>query len=207
MALMKCPECGNDVSDKAKSCPHCGYPIEEFLIAQKEEPAIEEKEKCPYCGSESIDSEGYCNDCGMKIVDSKKKIINPNKVLCPKCGAENYKNNFYCTNCKSKLRISVNNEKLQETSMDRFKDEFSGIYTYDIFGNKKGVYCPRCGSTDCTHYQEQKIIPGKTKTRYTANLNPLKPFTLVNKKEKVVRKEKVVTESKFLCNKCGKIFN
>lgn len=28
MALIKCPECNKDVSDKAVSCPHCGYPIQ-----------------------------------------------------------------------------------------------------------------------------------------------------------------------------------
>ena len=27
MALIRCPECGNDVSDKAKACPRCGAPI------------------------------------------------------------------------------------------------------------------------------------------------------------------------------------
>lgn len=27
MALIKCPECGRDVSDRAVSCPVCGYPI------------------------------------------------------------------------------------------------------------------------------------------------------------------------------------
>lgn len=27
MALIKCPECGKDVSDTAKMCPHCGYKI------------------------------------------------------------------------------------------------------------------------------------------------------------------------------------
>jgi uncharacterized membrane protein YvbJ len=27
MALIKCTECGNDVSDKATSCPKCGNPI------------------------------------------------------------------------------------------------------------------------------------------------------------------------------------
>ena len=27
MALIKCPECGNEVSDKALSCPKCGFPI------------------------------------------------------------------------------------------------------------------------------------------------------------------------------------
>src|SRR5690242_1893112 len=27
MALIKCSECGNDVSDKAAACPKCGNPI------------------------------------------------------------------------------------------------------------------------------------------------------------------------------------
>lgn len=27
MALIKCPECNNDISDKARACPHCGFPI------------------------------------------------------------------------------------------------------------------------------------------------------------------------------------
>lgn len=27
MAMIKCPECGKDISDKAKSCPNCGYPL------------------------------------------------------------------------------------------------------------------------------------------------------------------------------------
>ena len=27
MALVKCPECGKEISDKANSCPSCGYPI------------------------------------------------------------------------------------------------------------------------------------------------------------------------------------
>ncbi len=27
MALIACPECGREVSDKALACPHCGNPI------------------------------------------------------------------------------------------------------------------------------------------------------------------------------------
>lgn len=27
MALIKCSECGNEISDKAESCPKCGNPI------------------------------------------------------------------------------------------------------------------------------------------------------------------------------------
>lgn len=31
MALIKCPECNNDVSTKATSCPKCGFPLEEYI--------------------------------------------------------------------------------------------------------------------------------------------------------------------------------
>ena len=27
MALVQCPDCGNDVSDKAPACPACGHPM------------------------------------------------------------------------------------------------------------------------------------------------------------------------------------
>lgn len=27
MALIKCPECGKEISDKSKQCIHCGYPL------------------------------------------------------------------------------------------------------------------------------------------------------------------------------------
>lgn len=30
MALIKCPECQNLISDKAAICPHCGLPAEYF---------------------------------------------------------------------------------------------------------------------------------------------------------------------------------
>ena len=35
MALIKCPECGKEISDRAVSCPHCGYPIKS-LSREKE---------------------------------------------------------------------------------------------------------------------------------------------------------------------------
>ena len=30
MALIKCEECGKEISDKAKSCPNCGCPISDI---------------------------------------------------------------------------------------------------------------------------------------------------------------------------------
>jgi hypothetical protein len=28
MAIISCPECSREVSDKASACPHCGYPLQ-----------------------------------------------------------------------------------------------------------------------------------------------------------------------------------
>lgn len=33
MALINCPECNKEISDKAKACPNCGYPVSELNIA------------------------------------------------------------------------------------------------------------------------------------------------------------------------------
>ena len=33
MALIKCPECSREISDKAVACPHCGFPIQEYLAS------------------------------------------------------------------------------------------------------------------------------------------------------------------------------
>lgn len=41
MAIIKCPECLNDVSDKAQSCPHCGNPIDTNIY-------------CPKCNSNNV---------------------------------------------------------------------------------------------------------------------------------------------------------
>ena len=29
MALITCPECGKEISNKSKQCIHCGYPLED----------------------------------------------------------------------------------------------------------------------------------------------------------------------------------
>lgn len=33
MALIKCPDCGKEVSDRAKACIHCGCPLDEIVTS------------------------------------------------------------------------------------------------------------------------------------------------------------------------------
>ncbi len=44
MSLIKCPECGKEVSDKAEKCPHCGLPQEYFVGVHSAQDNISEIE-------------------------------------------------------------------------------------------------------------------------------------------------------------------
>ena len=35
MALIKCPECGKDISNRTEKCVHCGYPVKQFILQKK----------------------------------------------------------------------------------------------------------------------------------------------------------------------------
>lgn len=55
MALIRCPECGRDISDKAPICPHCGITREDICIM------LEEKLNYPGKNS-SNNSDNVCNN-------------------------------------------------------------------------------------------------------------------------------------------------
>lgn len=67
--------------------------------------------------------------------------------------------------------------------------------------------CPRCGKS---HYHTvlstEVILPGKTKTKTSLNMNPLNPFTVLNHKEKVVRQEITREVVRYMCDECGNIW-
>lgn len=43
--LLNCPECQLQVSDKATTCPHCGYPLQSVYTERKPEWLKSEIEK------------------------------------------------------------------------------------------------------------------------------------------------------------------
>ena len=48
MALIKCPECKKEISDKASCCPDCGCPAEEWnMVKTVEKKNDEEKSEIP----------------------------------------------------------------------------------------------------------------------------------------------------------------
>lgn len=53
--IIKCPECGHQVSDKAPVCPSCGVEIAGKII------------RCPHCGEIHFISDGICPNCHYSL--------------------------------------------------------------------------------------------------------------------------------------------
>ena len=89
MALIKCPECNKMISDKARLCPQCGYPIQDSICYQNFSPEkvsvskrsldaiIEHANLCfevgAYCKKEIIDLlmyEGYSSDVAFYVANN-----------------------------------------------------------------------------------------------------------------------------------------
>jgi hypothetical protein len=52
MALINCPECNKEISDKAENCPGCGFPVN-----KKTESSNDEYLCCPKCFSKDLHTE------------------------------------------------------------------------------------------------------------------------------------------------------
>lgn len=115
--LITCLECGQEVSDKAKSCPHCGCPIEKerkendkqikyvYMCMSQEcsnpfkefEDFTTETRVCPDCGNileyyETIiinKKTGLVEDRFENKTLSKPTQTQSNTPRCPTCGSTN----------------------------------------------------------------------------------------------------------------------
>jgi len=91
VALISCPECKKEISDKALSCPSCGYPLKtntgneaDLVEATTKTPNQESNNfnwdkviLCPYCGK-GVPEQSTCMNCG-------KPMSIGLKINCPTC--------------------------------------------------------------------------------------------------------------------------
>ena len=77
MALIKCVECGKEVSSSAKVCPHCGIKLN--------------LSSCPECGVRLKGDETVCPDCGYPIKNkTTSNVITENLDKLTGAKSENY---------------------------------------------------------------------------------------------------------------------
>lgn len=63
MALIHCPNCDKEISDKADACPKCGYSMEKSVMCI-----------CPECGQKLSQDASDCPFCGYPLAEEKNNI-------------------------------------------------------------------------------------------------------------------------------------
>ena len=73
MAIIRCPNCKNEISDRAISCPACG------IILQKSEISSTIN-ICRECGSELRSDYSFCLNCGCPLDTKSNKSSQPQQI-------------------------------------------------------------------------------------------------------------------------------
>ena len=110
MALINCPNCGNQVSDKAEKCPKCG------------EKLNENKRVCSECGTELNEDEKVCSNCGY--VQSHTENNNDRRSL--KSNSSKKKIGFLCVGIIVAIVIfslTLNSQNVKRVVVQELDDE------------------------------------------------------------------------------------
>ena len=74
MALIKCPECGKEISDAAVKCPGCGYPLKAEQKKKEREARINQPVECPECHNMVEPHLSECPNCGYKLKNGSEVV-------------------------------------------------------------------------------------------------------------------------------------
>lgn len=90
--IMKCHNCGNEVSANNAFCDNCGQPV-----------AHDRKERifCGNCGAEVDEDADFCGECGNPIHNTSEEL--QQYIFCGNCGMRMPANETICHNCGCSL--------------------------------------------------------------------------------------------------------
>lgn len=119
MGLIKCPECGKEISDKSEICVNCGFPIKNFLVED------ENSDK------EQVVRSEICNSSNNPKEESEQNV-----VFCRVCGEKNNADDNYCKSCASRLYKSNFEMAFDDIGNKDKKDSAMSIVSFilSIFG-------------------------------------------------------------------------
>ena len=98
--IIKCPECGHQVSDKAPICPICGVEIAGHLI------------KCSYCGEIYLKEDAVCPNCHHSA--STDNSVNEDDVKTEPVKDDSQNNGDYSEAETSSVELVVSAESIEE---------------------------------------------------------------------------------------------
>ena len=149
MALINCPECDKEISDKAISCPHCGNPMnqpvqdEEYLCCPKCHSRELHTEQKGFSGGKAFAGAVVAGGIGLLAGTIGSKDV---QITCLKCGNRFKAGDSYIDKKSFETKHNVELPKGINVS----KREFFSKYNYKCpLCNK--IYngdlnsCPKCG--------------------------------------------------------------
>lgn len=157
MALIQCPECAREVSDRAVSCPQCGFPVAKevgTILPEEMEvgPCLPKVVDCLDCKTIFSFEDEVCPNCGLfnsqkyrileenGLIEELKPTVpqvkpeNEEGIKCPKCGAKN--SHFAAKQGFGIIKFVVGN---------CIVGPVTGLLTGRINSNKIVVACLKCG--------------------------------------------------------------
>ena len=130
MALIKCPECGREISDQSKNCVHCGFPI--VLVNGK----IVNPENII-----TVDGVDY------DLTDIKDKILAIDNINADQLAY--YSMRIYAKGCFSRFAANKIASDIARTGkVPHDVNPRLGLVSPN--GNPAVLRCPKCGSTAVT---------------------------------------------------------
>ena len=146
MALIKCPECGKEISSYAKECNQCGYPLNlknDYIYV------------CPKCAmiysDNELNDDKRCRFCDVKTIITEKTmddfINNMDIILSNKYGSNQFSEEAY------QHRLDV----IKKENAESRRAESSATQQHQSASPQPNTpHCPVCNSTNI-----EKISLGK----------------------------------------------
>lgn len=146
MALIKCPECGKEISDKVHACIYCGYPLAE--ISRKPQEII-----CTCCGATNPSSSDYCEQCGMRITPYNQSGTTQEQYELEQQQIRKEQENLAYEEWFNSLSESEKQTELMRKLVKKQENTFSnerGNLKMNVCSKCKtsydGAFCPNCGT-------------------------------------------------------------
>ena len=139
MALIKCPECGKQISDKASACIHCGYPIQTEQVVS---PPISNSKKVAIpsfseFSQQKIPAIKVVREVlNMGLAEAKEFVEQTTPYVVVKDGLTQNQANLIA-------------QKFQAINVDaRIYDSEASVSCASPAKDTNIICCPQCGSTE-----------------------------------------------------------
>lgn len=150
MALVKCPECGREVSNKAASCPGCGYPVEKILEARTGLEVIAD-EIC----EKYFTGENWTNP---QRVAARKELQKRTGLSFNDAVDILYKRHLGKSYREVRAAYKQERKEMNREVNEGFWNAVQGLS--NSLSKDKTVRCPKCGSTSIS-YTNKKLSLGR----------------------------------------------